>query len=134
MARSAAASGASSALGWLYFVSWSVSFYPQAVLNYRRKSVVGMSFDFQTLNLLGYSCYSMYTCCLYFDAAVRDDRRCAIEPGERHTQWRHARLGDRWIVRDSKTYTVLRNETVDYDKIFIDQGATALSVSWHSDS
>ena len=73
MARSAAASGASSALGWLYFVSWSVSFYPQAVLNYRRKSVVGMSFDFQTLNLLGYSCYSMYTCCLYFDAAVRDE-------------------------------------------------------------
>ena len=51
MARSAAASGASSALGWLYFVSWSVSFYPQAVLNYRRKSVVGMSFDFQTLTV-----------------------------------------------------------------------------------
>ena len=50
---------------------------------------------------------------------ARERELGAIEPGERHTQWRHARLGDRWIVRDSKTYTVLRNETVDYDKIFI---------------
>lgn len=31
----------SDALGWSYFVLWSVSFYPQAILNYKRKSVEG---------------------------------------------------------------------------------------------
>lgn len=23
--------------GWIYFVAWSISFYPQVFLNYRRK-------------------------------------------------------------------------------------------------
>ena len=31
-------------LGWTYFASWSLSFYPQVVLNFERKSVVGLSF------------------------------------------------------------------------------------------
>ena len=38
----------------VYFCAWSISFYPQAYLNYRRKSVVGLSLDFQLLNLLGF--------------------------------------------------------------------------------
>jgi hypothetical protein len=38
----------------VYFCFWSISFYPQAYLNYRRKSVVGLSLDFQLLNLLGF--------------------------------------------------------------------------------
>jgi hypothetical protein len=38
----------------VYFCAWSISFYPQAILNYRRKSVVGLSLDFQLLNLLGF--------------------------------------------------------------------------------
>ena len=53
MARPAAASAASSALGWLYFVSWSVSFYPQAVLNYRRKSTRGWVVDNVLLDFCG---------------------------------------------------------------------------------
>lgn len=28
-------------IGWAYFLSWSLSFYPQAILNYRRKRVDG---------------------------------------------------------------------------------------------
>lgn len=32
----------------------SISFYPQAFLNYRRKSVAGLSLDFQLLNMLGF--------------------------------------------------------------------------------
>ena len=32
----------------------SVSFYPQLISNYRRKSVEGLSLDFQLLNLLGF--------------------------------------------------------------------------------
>lgn len=37
----------STALGWLYFAAWSISFYPQIVLNFQRKSVSGLSLEFQ---------------------------------------------------------------------------------------
>ena len=33
----------SSVLGWAYFSAWSLSFYPQLVLNWQRRSVVGLS-------------------------------------------------------------------------------------------
>ncbi|ELR24573.1 cystinosis, nephropathic, putative [Acanthamoeba castellanii str. Neff] len=46
--------------GWVYFVAWSVSFYPQIYRNWSRKSVVGLSFDFVVYNLLGFTCYSIY--------------------------------------------------------------------------
>ena len=61
----------STALGWSYFVVWSLSFWPQALLNWRRKSVVGMSFDFQLVNILGYAAYSAYCVCLRFDPRTR---------------------------------------------------------------
>jgi uncharacterized protein with PQ loop repeat len=51
--------------GWVYFVAWSVSFYPQIILNFRRQSVIGLNFDFLALNLIGHSCYSIYNICLY---------------------------------------------------------------------
>ncbi|XP_006899809.1 PREDICTED: cystinosin [Elephantulus edwardii] len=47
-------------IGWIYFVAWSVSFYPQVLTNWRRKSVVGLSFDFVALNLLGFVAYSVF--------------------------------------------------------------------------
>lgn len=34
--------------------AWSISFYPQVWLNWGRKSVVGLSLDFQVLNMLGW--------------------------------------------------------------------------------
>lgn len=40
-------------IGWIYFVAWSISFYPQAIENFRRKSVIGLNFDFLALNLTG---------------------------------------------------------------------------------
>ena len=40
--------------GWGYFFAWSLSFYPQMIINYRRKSVEGFSVDFATLNVLGF--------------------------------------------------------------------------------
>ncbi|XP_065371333.1 cystinosin homolog isoform X1 [Calliphora vicina] len=52
--------------GWVYFVAWSVSFYPQIWDNYRRKSVVGLNFDFVFMNLLGFSLYSIFNCGLYW--------------------------------------------------------------------
>lgn len=47
-------------IGWIYFVAWSVSFYPQVIKNYRRKSVIGLSFDFVALNLTGFVAYSVF--------------------------------------------------------------------------
>ncbi|KAI8820689.1 PQ loop repeat-domain-containing protein [Fimicolochytrium jonesii] len=52
-------------VGWGYFVAWSVSFYPQVILNYKRKSVEGLSLDFVSLNLWGFLCYSLYNIGLY---------------------------------------------------------------------
>ncbi|KAJ3070487.1 hypothetical protein HDU98_006509 [Podochytrium sp. JEL0797] len=47
-------------LGWTYFLAWSVSFYPQIILNAQRRSVHGLSVDFVLLNVLGFLCYSIF--------------------------------------------------------------------------
>uniref|UniRef100_A0A7S3EDW9 Cystinosin n=1 Tax=Rhodosorus marinus TaxID=101924 RepID=A0A7S3EDW9_9RHOD len=61
------------AIGWLYFLSWSVSFYPQVVTNYRRRSVQGLSLDFVCYNLLGFSCYASFTIAAYPNSARLND-------------------------------------------------------------
>lgn len=48
----------SEVFGWVYFIAWSVSFIPQVVLNWRRKSVVGLSFEFLMYNLTGFLWYT----------------------------------------------------------------------------
>lgn len=47
--------------GDVMFLAWSISFYPQLLLNWRRKSVEGMSVAFLWYNLLGFGLYSIYT-------------------------------------------------------------------------
>ncbi|XP_024883700.1 cystinosin homolog isoform X3 [Temnothorax curvispinosus] len=56
----------SAVVGWIYFVAWSVSFYPQIRINYKRKSVVGLNFDFLSLNLVGFIMYALFNCGLYW--------------------------------------------------------------------
>lgn len=58
-------------MGWLAFFSWSISFYPQVILNFRRKSVVGLNFDFVVLNLTKHSSYLIYNASLYFSSAIQ---------------------------------------------------------------
>ena len=58
-------------IGWLYFCLWSVSFYPQIFLNFKRKSVAGLNLDFVVLNLLGFSLYSGYNLGLFYNAEIR---------------------------------------------------------------
>jgi len=58
-------------VGWIYFAAWSVSFYPQIILNFRRRSVVGLNFDFLALNILGHSCYSVFNVCLYTSTNIQ---------------------------------------------------------------
>lgn len=56
----------SSIIGWVYFVAWSVSFYPQIFINCKRKSVTGLSFDFLALNFMGHTLYAIFNICLYW--------------------------------------------------------------------
>jgi len=63
----------SAVIGWIYFVAWSVSFYPQIYENWRRKSVVGLNFDFLSLNIVGFVLYSLFNCGLYWIKEVEDE-------------------------------------------------------------
>lgn len=53
-------------IGWIYFFAWSISFYPQIYQNWKRKSVVGLNFDFLALNLLGFTLYAIFNIGLYY--------------------------------------------------------------------
>ena len=57
--------------GWTSTIVWSASYYPQTILNFRRKCVVGLSFDFLSYNIIGFVCYSLYNCLLFWDPTVR---------------------------------------------------------------
>jgi|GEM_PF-2312742 len=59
-------------IGWSYFIAWSLSFYPQLVLNYKKQSTEGLSFNFVWLNLLGFFCYSVFNCAFYFSDSVQE--------------------------------------------------------------
>lgn len=65
----------STILGWLYFSAWSISFYPQFILNYRRKSVEGLSLDFVVLNVVGFLCYVIYTISFLSSSTIDDEYR-----------------------------------------------------------
>ncbi|RPB04754.1 hypothetical protein L873DRAFT_1665600 [Choiromyces venosus 120613-1] len=60
-------------LGWTYFLCWGVSFYPQLFINYSRKSVTGLAFDYFTVNILGFSCYTISSILFLFSPVVRDE-------------------------------------------------------------
>ncbi|TYZ65658.1 hypothetical protein PybrP1_011622 [[Pythium] brassicae (nom. inval.)] len=62
----------SSIIGWVYFMCWSVSFYPQVFLNHARKSVVGLSLDYTLLNFLGFTCYTIFNCAFYYSESVQE--------------------------------------------------------------
>ena len=47
-------------VGWIYFVAWSASFYPQSIENYQSKSVAGFSLEFALLNPSGFFFYAVY--------------------------------------------------------------------------
>lgn len=58
-------------IGWIYFVAWSISFYPQIYINYERQSVVGLNFDFLALNVVGFTLYAIFNLGLYFIPEIR---------------------------------------------------------------
>ncbi|XP_029004162.1 cystinosin isoform X1 [Betta splendens] len=71
--HSEALSVISQVIGWIYFVAWSVSFYPQAWENWKRKSVVGLNFDFLALNLTGFFAYSVFNIGLFWVKYIKEE-------------------------------------------------------------
>jgi len=70
----------SNAIGYTYFMSWSVSFYPQVISNFRRKSTLGLSPDFCGLNVIGFTCYTIYNLGLFFVPAIQAEYRARHGP------------------------------------------------------
>lgn len=73
VAHSAAIVLISLVVGWIYFAAWSISFYPQIWYNFKRKSVVGLNFDFLALNLLGHTLYAMFNSSLYWVSYIENE-------------------------------------------------------------
>lgn len=68
--------------GWIYFIVWSFSFYPQIWTNWRRKSVAGFSLDFGGLNVTGFALYAVFNSGLYYSRAVRSEYETRIPRSE----------------------------------------------------
>ncbi|XP_062869068.1 cystinosin [Trichomycterus rosablanca] len=60
-------------IGWIYFLAWSISFYPQVYENWKRKSVVGLNFDFLSLNLTGFIAYSVFNVGLFWIPYIKEE-------------------------------------------------------------
>lgn len=61
----------SSCLGWLYFFTWSIAFYPQIYQNWTRGTSIGMASDKVLYDILGFVCLSTFNVSLYFIPSVR---------------------------------------------------------------
>ncbi|CAK7271215.1 hypothetical protein SEPCBS57363_004503 [Sporothrix epigloea] len=57
--------------GWVYTIMWSLSFYPQWILNARRRSTAGTTVDFPAINCLGFLSYVISTLALRYSPTVR---------------------------------------------------------------
>ncbi|KAH6892157.1 PQ loop repeat-domain-containing protein [Thelonectria olida] len=57
--------------GWVYFLAWSASFYPQCFLNWRRRSTSGTTVDFPFINVLGFVAYFASNAAFYYSPVVR---------------------------------------------------------------
>uniref|UniRef100_A0A7S4REA9 Cystinosin n=1 Tax=Ditylum brightwellii TaxID=49249 RepID=A0A7S4REA9_9STRA len=72
----------SSIIGYVYFTAWSISFYPQIFMNYRRKRTVGLSVDFSAMNVLGFACYAVYNASLFWSPYIQNLYRQNHAAGE----------------------------------------------------
>ncbi|KAK4192924.1 hypothetical protein QBC35DRAFT_159592 [Podospora australis] len=61
----------SALFGWIYFICWSLSFYPQSMLNFSRKSTSGSTVDFPFINCLGFLAYFVSNAAFYSSPLIR---------------------------------------------------------------
>ncbi|XP_062533746.1 cystinosin homolog isoform X1 [Armigeres subalbatus] len=60
-------------IGWAYTACWSIGYYPQIFLNHQRKSVVGLSFDFLHINIVGHICYAVFNSFMYWNNYIEQE-------------------------------------------------------------
>lgn len=60
-------------IGWMYFVAWSISFYPQIYINFKRKSVDGLNFDFLLYNITGFLAYAFFNVGMFWVDKVKGE-------------------------------------------------------------
>ncbi len=65
----------SNVFGWVYFLAWTVSFYPQLWVNRQQQTARGLSLDFMLLNLLGFLCYSCFALSFYTVPSIQQAYR-----------------------------------------------------------
>ncbi|KAF5298133.1 hypothetical protein FQA39_LY02557 [Lamprigera yunnana] len=63
----------SQVVGWIYSITWALSYYPQIYENFKRKSVVGLSFDYLSLNIVGYVSFGIFINSVYFSSAIQKE-------------------------------------------------------------
>ncbi|XP_035774206.1 cystinosin homolog isoform X1 [Anopheles albimanus] len=63
----------STVIGWMYTFCWTIGDYFQVWTNFKRKSVVGLSFDFLYLNVVGNFCYSTFNAVLFWNDHVEQE-------------------------------------------------------------
>ncbi|KAK3940738.1 hypothetical protein QBC46DRAFT_120311 [Diplogelasinospora grovesii] len=61
----------SAVFGWSYFLCWSLSFYPQSILNFRRRSTSGTTVDFPMINCLGFFAYTVSNLAFFYSPLIR---------------------------------------------------------------
>jgi len=59
--------------GWVYTICWSLSFYPQPLLNFRRKSTTGTTIDFPAINVLGFVGYFVSNAAFLYSPRIREE-------------------------------------------------------------
>lgn len=59
--------------GWVYTICWSLSFYPQPLLNFRRKSTTGTTIDFPVINVLGFVGYLISNTAFLYSRRIREE-------------------------------------------------------------
>lgn len=70
----------SSSIGYVYFLSWSVSFYPQLITNYQKKATDGLSTEAYILAILNYTCYTIYNVFFFYNEGIRQEYKDRYGP------------------------------------------------------
>ena len=65
----------SNMLGYSYFLSWTLSFYPQIITNCKRPQDAkrGVSIEFLVWNMIGFACYAAYVTSFMYSDVVRKE-------------------------------------------------------------
>ncbi|CAG8977825.1 hypothetical protein HYALB_00008991 [Hymenoscyphus albidus] len=63
----------SALFGWVYTLCWSLSFYPQPILNWRRSSTSGTTIDFPAINVVGFLAYFVFNAAFLWSPQIHNE-------------------------------------------------------------